>query len=194
LVGGLGVGSVFGNYVGGGRARREVRGAVLKAIEAAETTRWAPTKYREFRSAYRELETTALIARVPRAAVRHYLVLAEAAQRLSDESFEERGGEEDLGAGGIDGYFADLVQEAADVVTRLAWRPWLTRLRLSKELKGLREQVQKLSDDDIAIKRMLAAGQRTHGVLPGPLGEIPGIRPELPQFPESKLNEFPNLT
>ena len=184
---------MIGNYIGGGRARREVRGAVLKAIEATETTRWAPTIYREFRTAYREVETAALIARVPRAAVRHYLVLAEAGLKLSDDSYEERDGDEEMGAGGIDGYFADVIQEAAEMITRLAWRPWLTRLRLPKDLKSLRDQAQKFSDEERNIKWALARGQRTHGLLPGPLGEIPGIKLE-PPFPiqETALNELPD--
>jgi hypothetical protein len=186
LVGGLGVGSVIGNYVGGGRARREVRGAVLKAIEATETTRWAPTNYREFRTAYREVETTALIARIPRAAVQHYLVFTEAGRQLSDESWEERDGDEEMGAGGIDAYFADLVQGAAETITRLAWRPWWTRLRLPSDLKSLRDQAQKLGEEQSNIKRMLAHGQRNHGLLPGPLGEIPGIKLE-PPFTETEL-------
>ncbi|OBG87857.1 hypothetical protein A5699_18470 [Mycobacterium sp. E802] len=194
LVGGLGIGSVIGNYIGGGRARREVRGAVLKAIEATELTRWAPTIYREFRTAYREVETTALIARIPRAAVRHYLVLAEAGRQLSDESWEERGGDEDFGAGGIDGYFADVIQEAAEMITRLAWRPWLTRLTLAKDLKSLRDQAQRFAAEERVIKSALAKGQRTHGLLPGPLGEIPGIKLEPPQFPEAHLNELPDAT
>ncbi|QZH65024.1 hypothetical protein [Mycolicibacterium farcinogenes] len=192
LVGGLGVGSVIGNYIGAGRARREVRGAVLKAIEATEMARWAPTSYREFRTAYREVETSALIARIPRTAVHHYLVLAEAGRQLSDESYEELNGDEDFGAGAINGHLSDVVSDAAGLITRLAWRPWWTRMLLRKDLKGLRDRTLEISDDFADVKRKVAVGQRNHGVLPGPLGEIPGIKVEPPSFPESHLNEFPS--
>ncbi|HEY0227316.1 MAG TPA: hypothetical protein VGC05_13195, partial [Mycobacterium sp.] len=125
LLGALGVGSVIGNYIGAGSARREVRSGVLKSMAATESRRWAGTSdYRDFVIAVRDLETAALIARVPRHAVRHYLVLAEAARHLSDASFEQFGGGDELGAGGIDGYFADVVRAAAEAITRLAWRPW----------------------------------------------------------------------
>jgi hypothetical protein len=174
LLGALGVGSVIGNYVGTGRARREVRSGVLKSITATESKRWAgSSEYTDFVTAVRDLETAALIVRVPRHAVRHYLVLADAARHLSDESFEERDGDEEMGAGGIDGYFADVVRDAAEVITRLAWRPWWARVSLRRDLKSLRSRAEGFDEND--IKRKLASGQRAHGALPGPLGELPGI-------------------
>jgi hypothetical protein len=41
LLGALGIGSLIGNYVGAGKARREVRSAVLSALATTENTRWA---------------------------------------------------------------------------------------------------------------------------------------------------------
>jgi hypothetical protein len=77
------------------------------------------------------LETSALIARLPRQAVMHDLVFAQAARWwLSDESFEDKEGDQDFGAGGIDGYFANEVTEAARILSRLAWSPWLARIDL----------------------------------------------------------------
>lgn len=177
LLGALGIGSVIGNYVGAGRTRREVRSGVLKAIAKTETERWAGAPdskdYPDFVSAVRDLETSALIARIPRHAMRHYLVLAEAARRLSDDAFDVQYPEEVL-AGPIDGYFDDVVRDAAEILTRLAWRPWWTRVTLRRKLKNLRSRAASFDESD--IKRRLASGQGAHGKLPGPLGELPGIK------------------
>jgi hypothetical protein len=92
LLAALGAGSVIGNWFGGGRSRREVRSAVLKAIAATETERWTDdpnsADYEDLLSAIRDLETTALIARIPRRAVRHYLIFAYAARHLSDDGVD----------------------------------------------------------------------------------------------------------
>jgi hypothetical protein len=111
LLGALGIGSVIGNWFGAGYARREVRSGVLKAIAATEKTRWAAAHhYPDFRDAARDLQTSALIARIPREAVRHYLVFAEAARRLSDDSFDDpdRDGDVEMGAGGSTGTSPNL--------------------------------------------------------------------------------------
>jgi hypothetical protein len=173
----LGVGSVIGTWFGASRARREVRSATLKAIAKTETERWAGAPdskdYPDFVSAVRDLETFALIARIPRHAVRHYLVLAEAARRLSDDAFDVYGPEQEL-YGPIDGYFDNVVRDAAEILTRLAWRPWWTRVTLRRDLKNLRSLAASFDESD--IKRRLATGQGAHGELPGPLGELPGIK------------------
>ena len=67
----------------------------------------------------------------------HDLVFAQAARWwLSDESFEDKEGDEDFGAGGIDGYFAKEVTEAARILSRLAWSPWLARIDLRWRLRN----------------------------------------------------------
>ena len=45
-------------------------------------------------------------------------------------------GDEDFGAGGIDGYFAKEVTEAARILSRLAWSPWLARIDLRWRLRN----------------------------------------------------------
>jgi hypothetical protein len=107
IIGALGIGSLATQYLMAARSRRELRGAVLKELTAVERARWVGSAgcgdWREFRTALHSVETAALVARIPRRAVQHYLVFAQAARWLSEESFEERGGDEDFGAGGIDG-------------------------------------------------------------------------------------------
>jgi hypothetical protein len=174
LVAALGVGSVIGNYVGAGKARREVRSAVLKALASTENARWIglaeSNEYRHFREALRELETAALIARIPRLAVQHYTVLAVTARGLSDEDYEDKGGDEDMGAGGIESSFARVVRDSAEIVTQLAWRPWLSRVRYRVDLKRLRERAAAIDAAD--VKRQLASAQYSQGRLASPLSEL----------------------
>lgn len=171
----LGISGLIVGWAGAGKARREVRSGVLKALAATESSRWANgVNYREFNTAIRELETAALVARVPRNAIQHYSVLAEAARRLSDDSYEEHDGDEEMGAGAINGYYANLVRDGAEIITRLAWHPVRSRVRLTKDLKFLIAQVEELDDSD--IEQTLAGAQRVHGALPGRLGQIDGIR------------------
>lgn len=181
LLGALGVSGLIVGWAGAGKARREVRSGVLKALATAESSRWAnTTPFSEFNAAIRELETTALVARVPRDAIRHYAVLAEASRRLSDDSYSELEGDEEMGAGGINGYYAGLVRDAAHIITQLAWSPLRTRVHLNRDLKSLLEQVADLQDDTDLLKQ-LANAQRVHGVLPGRLGNLKGIRSLPPQ-------------
>jgi hypothetical protein len=168
LLGALGIGSVVGNYVGAGRARREVRSAVFKELAAVEGARWigsTDTDWRAFRTAMHSVETSALVARIPRRAVQHYVVFAQAARQLSEESYEERGGDEDMGAGGINGHFARDVSEAARILARLAWSPWLARLDLRWRLRKLRHRAAKHDDE---VQHALRDAQYMFGELPAP--------------------------
>jgi hypothetical protein len=88
----------------------------------------------------------------------------------SDESFEDKEGDEDFGAGGIDGYFAKEVTEAARILSRLAWSPWLARIDLRWRLRELRTRTAKC--DAPEVRRALRNAQHTYGELPGPLGEL----------------------
>ncbi|BBX25715.1 hypothetical protein [Mycolicibacterium alvei] len=182
LLGALGAGSVIGNWFGGGRSRREVRSGILRAIATTETKRWATdpdsTDFGDFITAVRDLETAALVARIPRLAVRHYVVLAHAARQLSDDGVDYFRDENDFW-GPIDGYFDTLVRDSADVLTRLAWRPWWTRLGLRLDLRNLRTRA--LEFDDQRLQRRLAGAQKAYGALPGKLGQLPGVK-DPPQF------------
>ncbi|GAB5902528.1 hypothetical protein [Mycobacteroides chelonae] len=174
LLGALGLGSVIGNYVGAGKARREVRSAVLTALATTENTRWAGPGVPDsppFHSAIRDLETAALIARIPRPAVQQYvLLLADAARRYSLEDFEEKGGDEDMGAGAVHSELVDVVQESAEIITQLTWRPWWSRARYRVHLRKLRERAAGI--DDRGFKRQLANAQSALGRSSGSLGEL----------------------
>lgn len=170
LVGGLGVGSVIGNYIGAGRSRREVRSAVLKELAAVERARWIgddSNDWQAFRDSLHSLETSALVARVPRLAVQHYIVFASAARHLSYDSYQESGGSEDMGAGGINGHFARDVRDVARILTSLAWSPWLARPGLRWRLRRLRRRA--FSHDDVDVRGALGDAKYMHGELPGPL-------------------------
>jgi hypothetical protein len=99
----------------------------------------------------------------------HYLVFAQAARWLSDESFEDKEGDEDFGAGGIDGYFAKEVTEAARILSRLAWSPWLARIDLRWRLRTPHPYREVRCTRG---RRALRNAQHTYGELPGPLGEL----------------------
>jgi hypothetical protein len=186
LIGALGIGSVLGTWLTGGQARREVRSKVLAALAETEQKRWAGDgNYHEFNIAVRRLETAALVARVPRKVVLHYVVLAQTANYLSRENYEELGGDEDMGAGAINGYYAGHVRDAAEIITLCVWRPWWSKLTVPNDLRKLRSQV--LALDDTQIQQKLALMQKHHGVLPGPLGQLPGIKSPPPRpEPEEK--------
>ena len=83
LIGALGFGSVIGQWFGAGKELRAARAAVLKALEAVESARWGigedGTANKGRSEAIRELQTAALIARIPRAVIRTYAQLATAA-------------------------------------------------------------------------------------------------------------------
>lgn len=176
LLSALGAGGAIVGWVGAGKARRELRSAVLQAVTVVETERWAhdpdSADYPKFVAAVHELETAALVARIPREAVRHYVVLAEAARQLSDEAVDFDPGDETFW-GGIDGYFNTLVRDATEVLIKLAWNPWRQRATLPWDLEKLRDRALKFDDSRIVWR--LAGAQKAHGVLPGPLGQLPGI-------------------
>jgi hypothetical protein len=169
-------------WVGAGKARRELRSAVLNAITVVETERWArdpdSADYPKFVAAVHDLQTAALVARIPRIAVRHYVVLAEAARQLSDDAVDFDDADQTFW-GGIDGYFATLVRDAAEVLTQLAWSPARMRLTLPRDLEKLRRRA--LQFGDAKIEWRLAGAQKAHGGLPGALGQLPGIE-DPPQY------------
>lgn len=143
LVGGLGVGSTISTYLTSARSRREVRGAVLEKLSAVEAARWAGPPdpvyfYVDFLAACRALETAALVARVPRRAVSHYLTYAYAARSMSEANWE-RWQEEEVG-GFVSVGLTEAVRESAETLTRIIWSPWLRpglRWHLMNEQKGI---------------------------------------------------------
>ena len=142
LLGTLGIGSVVGQYLSDAKDRRTARAEVLHALSVVESARWAPRLEGEpsFRDASRQLQTAALIARVPRRLLVEYLTLAQAAAWLSAESWRESGGDEY--GNGIDGYLGDSVRFGAQGLADLIWAPLLQRRFV--ERRGLRRVRQSL--------------------------------------------------
>jgi hypothetical protein len=178
LLGALGVGSVIGNYVGGGRSRREVRSAIFKTVAEVETRRWSTdpdsADFPAFIAAVREMETATLIARIPRNAVQHYMILACTARGLSNDAVEFDPADHSFW-GSIDSDFDTLVRDAAGVLTQHAWNPWRARMTLRWDLNELRTRA--LVFEDAKVRRRLADIQKQYGVLPGPLRKLPGMEP-----------------
>lgn len=156
LLGALGIGSFIGQYLIGAQTRRQLRSQVLAALESVESARWAgngstPTQYAQ---AMHELETAALVARIPRIAVTSYKVLASVAQRLSQENYDEEPDPEY--AGGILSELADPVRAAAGEISRLVWTPWLGRVGLRRRLRKREALVAAINDPAVAriLKRV----------------------------------------
>lgn len=184
----VGVSGLVVNWVAEGKARRHFRGDVLKLLSEAESKRWAGQhhSYREFETALYDLQTAALVARVPQHAVHQYVVLAEVARRVSDDSFAFYNGDFDAGASEIDRQFATHVRDSAGIISQLAWHPVKKRFRLARDLKKIRTKLSTVHDRDVRMH--LAISQRVHGTLPGALAELPLLHPIL-ECPEATNDE-----
>lgn len=147
VVGALGVGSVAGQFVGGSRDRRQSRAAVLAALSDVESARWVSGESTKgFIAAARDLQTAALIARLPRDPVHEYVALAQAAWWQSVADAEDNPGREFVGS--VDGFLAEAVEAAARGIAGMAWssrlrRRWIWR-RTAKAIAANLERVQSL--------------------------------------------------
>lgn len=176
LLAALGTGGAIGQYVGAAGARREIRSAFLRAIAIVEEARFSRAPNGEdfpaFVTAIRDLETAGLLARIPRRAVQHYVVLARAARYSSGDAVEFDPVDQEFW-GSIAPSFDTLLRDTAEILTRLAWNPWKSQLTLDRQLKKLRNRALRL--DNRSIKHHLALAQKYYYVLRGPLGQLPGI-------------------
>lgn len=125
----LGIGSALGQFLAGGRDRREVRSHVLAMIEAVERARWKP-HYSSLHHAIRNLESAGLVARLPRAQINRYTTLARSLPKHLRDS-----GDPEIGfyihpdnQEGND--VAEQARAAAKDLVDLIWAPWRTQLRL----------------------------------------------------------------
>jgi hypothetical protein len=133
LAGALGVGSIIGQLVAGGKDRRSARAAVLQALNDVETARWAPAAKGKpsFADSAHALRGAALIAQIPRNPVHLYLLLAQVAHWESLEGFEQSNDPEF--GGGISAALSEVVREAGRVLVAAIWSPpgmrWLRSKR-----------------------------------------------------------------
>ncbi|MPZ65666.1 MAG: hypothetical protein GEU83_09180 [Pseudonocardiaceae bacterium] len=114
--------------------RRAARGQVRERLAEVEALRWEDESYLDFRKAVAALEAAAIIARVPRAAVRSYLKTAEAARQTSETYPEGPDGEPITLL--ADEELADRVQDELERVSQVLWHPMLGRLAQRSGLAG----------------------------------------------------------
>lgn len=130
LLGSLGVGTTIGQYVAGGRDRREVRSSALTALSAVELARFVPSPG-TLHDAVRDLEAACLVARVSRVAVDRYTSSVYEMHRHCDL---QDSGDDDIG------FFINPSDEESNELDRLArvsaedivallWSPWFARSR-----------------------------------------------------------------
>jgi hypothetical protein len=164
VIGGLGVGSILGQYVGTSKDRREARAGALGALAEVEAARWAGGDLNvtsgDFRASMRKFQTAALIAQLPRDTAWEYGVLAQAA-RWQSEANLERTGDPELG-GSIERNFAEAIREAARAVAVVAWTWWPMHVwRWNRAKKRIRQLLSNLEPEEAeALNRA-----RRHGPL-----------------------------
>lgn len=145
VISSLGIGTVMGQWVAGGKERREVRARALAALAEVESARWANLSEspEAFTSAVRDLQTAMLVARLPREPTRAYIALATVGRWKSVESFERNPDAEH--GGGINSKLADTVRDAAQLMSDVIWTPGLwRRMWLSRRLSRLNRTVDEL--------------------------------------------------
>lgn len=147
ITGALGIGSFAGQYLIGSQQRRQLRSEVLRHLASTERTRWAGSSsadpsFQHFKDSVRELETAAIIARVPRRPLRLYIQLATAARLMSDDDVEQKDGQEE--AGGINTALGRCVRVSAAQLSRLMWSPWLARAGMKRRAHAIEREAQGL--------------------------------------------------
>ena len=151
LIGALGFGSVIGQWFGAGKDRRSTRAAVLRAIPAVEHARWyregSEKDGRALTQATRDLETAALIAKLPRPPVRLYVQLATASLLESNVDAEPRGDPE---YGSINMQLSEVVLGAAALVSDTAWASPLTRwFWLRRRIRKLEREIAAIDSSEV---------------------------------------------
>lgn len=140
LVTALGIGGFLGQYLATSHERRAARADVLRALLGTERARWYDTEgsavtWERWLVACRDLRAAALVAGLPARAVDTYIGIADTARRESEVRWERNPDEEFSPS--ISSESDALVQEAARLVSDLAWSPRRTRLTLKRRVKAL---------------------------------------------------------
>ena len=100
--------------------------------------------------ATRNLETAALIAKLPRSPVRLYVQLATAALMASNEDAEPRGDPE---YGSINAQLSEVVLNSAALVSDTAWASPLTRwFWLRRRIRKLEREIAAIESTDVKRK------------------------------------------
>jgi hypothetical protein len=141
VISALGVGSLIGQWFGRGKDRRTARAAVLDKLAEVEEVRWyrGPSDEDSFQKLIKQLETAALIARVPRAAVKQYHGLALGVLLISKFNNERT----DLGS--IPTEMSDAVHDAAEIIQKAAWSPMTSWLWLRWRIRRVNRKVEAIA-------------------------------------------------
>ncbi|MEV0950983.1 hypothetical protein [Promicromonospora sp. NPDC050249] len=126
VLGAAGLGTILGHLLAAAKDRREVRSRALAAIQHVEELRWAPFDARELSAAMRDAGAALMLARVPRAVTRRYLLCAHAASIVSKDDYDQFPTPE---GGGLPGNLDELVALAGRAALAVVWNPWIGRLR-----------------------------------------------------------------
>jgi hypothetical protein len=148
VLGVLGVGTIIGQWFAGGKDRRAARAAVLAELGEVEAARWArgddeSAERTAFQTAIRQLQTAALIARLPRRPVVLYSQLALVSLWYTRSQLDLY---DDPEASGLPGDFALIVREAAEMISKAAWASpatrWIWLPRRQRQVAGRAQAIE----------------------------------------------------
>jgi len=123
-----------------------------------------------FKKSLRQLETAALVARLPREVVQHYVIYALTARWASLEY--AKSGRDEEGRGFIDSDLTDLVYEAVAELNDSIWHPVVSRWKQKRRVQRRLERA--LNSDSRDIVEHLPSAARVNGrkwEVPPPLLE-----------------------
>jgi hypothetical protein len=153
VLGALGIASIISQWFAAGKDRRSARAAVLTELAAVEAARWARVREEEaaehtkFQEAIRQLQTAALIARVPRRPVVLYAQLAMVSLWYTRAQVDKYGEPE---ASFLPDDFAFVVRETAEMISRAAWTSPATRwIWLPLRQRHIARQLRAIKDDEL---------------------------------------------
>lgn len=152
-LGAIGFATILAQWLAAGKDRRIARADFLTKLQRAELSRLPTGKGRRqdterLRSSLRELESTALAARIPRFVVTRYMQLSIASLRYALNDLDRAGGDLDL-AGLPVGLYGVLIR-LADLASRAAWSPQGTRIfRLRFRLWLINNEIRRIVDTEL---------------------------------------------
>ena len=143
------ISSLVAPYILQTKERRVIRAQALNAIFEVELSRWAEgTDYQKFRKDITTLRAAALVARVDRKMLEHYVYLAAVSRFCSDNDLA--GDPEEEYRGMIPSELSNLTQSVAEDLTILLWHPLRSRpfkrkhlAKRKHELESYREKTKK---------------------------------------------------
>ena len=137
------VASLVSTYLTNGRESRSARAKVRERLSETEDTRWMDADYQEFRKALSRLESSALIAGVPRGMVLRYAYLAEVAHYTE---MSERNQNESLPPRSLPVELARLLESVVQELSVYLWHPWRSRFKAKRRIWALDTLVEQMKN------------------------------------------------